>query len=89
MEYSPKIMFTSDRDFARSKGKRSLFTLDFICKGETQLSTIKAKQIRCITRVRHAIERGFGRLKQSSFIGSVVNTGFVLVMGSMVRILCC
>ncbi|CAF1355202.1 unnamed protein product [Rotaria magnacalcarata] len=33
-------------------------------------------------------ERGFGRLKQWNFIGSVVNTDFIPFIGSMLRILC-
>ncbi|CAF4682511.1 unnamed protein product, partial [Rotaria sp. Silwood2] len=86
--FSKNDMFIGDRGFARCKGKWSLYTPDSICKGETQLSTIKANQTRCITRVRNAIERGFGRLKQWNFIGSVVNTDSIPVIGSIMRILC-
>ena len=81
-------MFIGDRGFARCQGKWGLYTPDSICKGETQLSTIKANQTRCITRVRNTIERGFGRLKQWNFIGSMVNADFIPIIGSIVRILC-
>jgi hypothetical protein len=47
-------MFVGDRAFSRCKGKWKLYTPDSICKGEKQLSTLKANQIRCITRVRNA-----------------------------------
>ncbi|CAF4030688.1 unnamed protein product [Rotaria magnacalcarata] len=86
--FSKNDMFIGDHGFVRCKGKWSLYTPDSICKGETQLSTIKANQTTCITRVRNAIERGFGRLKQWNFIGSVVNTDFIPVIGSIMRTLC-
>ncbi|CAF3281972.1 unnamed protein product [Rotaria socialis] len=86
--FSKNGMFIGDRGFVRCKGEWSLYTPDSICKGEAQLSTIKANQTRFITRVRNAIERGFVRLKQWNFIGSVVNTDIIPVIGSIMRILC-
>ncbi|CAF4544812.1 unnamed protein product [Didymodactylos carnosus] len=62
--FSRNDMLIEDRGFVRCKGKWNLYTPDSVCKGETQLTTATANQTRCITRVRNAIERGFGRLKQ-------------------------
>ncbi|CAF4156916.1 unnamed protein product [Rotaria sordida] len=81
-------MFIGDRDFTRCKGKWNLYTPDSICKGETQLPTTKANQTRCITRIRNAIERGFGRLKQCKFIDSVVNTEYIPIIDTIMKILC-
>ncbi|CAF1662188.1 unnamed protein product, partial [Didymodactylos carnosus] len=55
---------------------------------ETQLTTAKANQTRCITQVRNAIERGFGRLKQWKFADSVFNTEYVPIIGAIMKILC-
>ncbi|CAF4970613.1 unnamed protein product [Rotaria sp. Silwood1] len=86
--FATNDMFIGDRGFSRCKGKWSLYTPDSICKGEKQLSTAKANQTRCITRVRNAIERGFGRLKQWKFIDSVVNTEFLPIISVIMKILC-
>ncbi|CAF4259595.1 unnamed protein product [Rotaria sordida] len=81
-------MFIGDRDFTRCKGKWNLYTPDSICKGEKQLPTTKANQTRCITRIRNAIERGFSRLKQCKFIDSVVNTEYIPIKDTIMKILC-
>ncbi|CAF2854087.1 unnamed protein product [Rotaria sp. Silwood2] len=81
-------MFIGDRGFTRCKGKWNLYTLDSICKGETQLPATKANQIRCIIRIPNAIERGFGRLKQWKFIDSVANTEYIPIIYTIMKILC-
>ncbi|CAF3930089.1 unnamed protein product [Rotaria sp. Silwood1] len=86
--FTKNDMFIGDRGFSRCKGKWNLYTPDSICKGEAQLTTTKANQTRCITRVRNAIERGFGRLKQWKFVDCVVNTEYVPIIGTVMRILC-
>ncbi|CAF1483664.1 unnamed protein product, partial [Didymodactylos carnosus] len=81
-------MFVADRGFTRCKGKWALYTPDSICKGEKQLSTMKANQTRCVTRIRNGIERGFGRLKQWKFVDFVVDTYYLPTIGKIMKILC-
>ncbi|CAF4581706.1 unnamed protein product, partial [Didymodactylos carnosus] len=84
-EYESKDLSVQRQQLHATFSRNYMFIDD---RGETQLTTAKANQTRCITRVRNAIERGFGRLKQWKFVDSVVNTEYVPIIGAINKILC-
>ena len=70
--------FVADRGYTRCQSKHRVIYPLSISPGRNQLTTEEANYTRRITRLRNAVERGYGRIKKWKLIGERISLSNIL-----------